>query len=146
MRVQKAIEINTPPEIIWSFFVEPEKVLQWCITFKRFEYIDNRRSGVGTPLYIEEQAGGGLTKMQFEVTEWKENEKLALRMVSGASYVSYDQHWSLVPIPLGSRFTFMEEIIFPHGLIGKLIGLIAQRMSAGTVEKMLTKLKALAEA
>jgi uncharacterized protein YndB with AHSA1/START domain len=146
MRVEKAIEINTPPEIIWSFFVEPEKVLQWCITFKKFEYTSNQRSGVGTLLYIEEQAGGGLTKMQFEVTEWKEKEKLALRMASGANYVSYDQQWSLEPIPSGSRFTFMEEIIFPHGVIGKLIGLIAQRMSAATIVKMLTKLKTLAEA
>lgn len=146
MRVQKSIEIAAPPKTIWPFFVEPEKVLQWCITFKRFEYTGNQRSGVGTLLYIEEQAGGGLTKMQFGVTEWKENEKLALQMVSGASYGSYDQQWLLEPIPLGSRFTFIEEIIFPHGVIGKLISLIAQRMSAATVEKMLTKLKALAEA
>jgi len=146
MRVQKAIEINTPPELIWSFFVEPEKVLQWCITFKKFEYTSNQRSGAGTPLNIEEQAGGSLSTMLFEVTEWKENENLALRMVSGASYVSYDQQWSLEPIPLGSRFTFMEEIIFPNGVIGKLIGLIAQRMSAAAILKMQTKLKALAEA
>jgi uncharacterized protein YndB with AHSA1/START domain len=146
MKVQKAIEINAPPKKIWSFFVEPKKVLQWYSTFRRFEYTSNQRSGVGTPLYIKEQAGGGLTKMQFEVTEWKENEKLALQMVSGANYGSYDQLWSLEPISLGSRFTFMEEIIFPHGVIGKLIGLIAQRMSAATADKILTKLKTLAEA
>lgn len=146
MRVQKSIEIPAHPKTIWPFFVEPEKVLQWCITFKRFEYTGDQRSGVGSPVYIEEQAGGGLTKMQFEVTEWKENEKLALRMVSGASYKSYEQQWSLEPIPSGSRVTFMEEIILPGGVIGKLIGLIAERMSAATVDKMLTKLKALAEA
>ena len=145
MRVEKSIEIASPPPKIWPFFVEPEKVLQWCITFKKFEYTSNQRSGVGTPLYIEEQAGGGLTKMQFEVTEWKDNEKVALRMVSGANYGSYDQQWSLEPIPSGSRFTFREEIILPYGFIGKLIGLIAQRMSAATVDKMLTILKALAE-
>ena len=146
MRVQKAIEIAAPPQTIWPFFIEPEKVLQWCITFKKFEYTSNQRSDVGTPLYIEEQAGGGLTKMQFEVTEWKENEKLALRMVSGANYNSYDQQLSLESIPIGSRFTFREEIIFPFGVIGKLIGLIAQKMSTATVNKMLTKLKDLAEA
>jgi uncharacterized protein YndB with AHSA1/START domain len=146
MRVQKAIDINTLPEKLWSFIVEPDKVLQWCITYKRFEYTGSQRRGVGTPLYIEEQAGGSLTKMQFEVTEWKENSKLGLRMVSGASYVSYDQQLSLESIPSGSRFTFMEEIILPNGLIGKLIGFIAEGMSARTVEKMLAKLKALAEA
>ena len=146
MRVQTSIEIAAPPEKVWPFFVEPEKVLQWCITFKRFEHTGNQRGGVGTPLYIEEQAGGRLTKMQFEVTEWKENEKLALRMVSGASYGSYDQQWSLARSPSGSRFTFMEEIDLPYGVIGKLLGLVAQRMSEGTAVKMATKLKGLAEA
>jgi uncharacterized protein YndB with AHSA1/START domain len=146
MRVQKSIEIAAPPQTIWPFFIEPEKVLQWCITFKKFEYTGNQQSGVGTPLYIEEQAGGSLTKMQFEVTEWKENEKLSLRMVSGTNYRSYNQQLSLEPIPIGSRFTFSEEIIFLHGVIGKLIGLIAQKMSAATVGKMLTQLKKLAKA
>ena len=133
MRVQNSIEIAAPPQAIWPFLIEPEKVLQWCITFRKFEFTSDQRSGVGTPLYIEENAGAGLTKMQFEVTEWKENEKLALRMVSGASYKAYDQHMSLEPTPLGSRFTYMEELIFPYGIIGKLIGLIAQNMSLATL-------------
>ena len=146
MRVQKSIEISAPPERVWSFFVEPEKVLQWYSTLKRFEYTGDQRSGVGTPLYIEEQAGGPLMKILFEATEWKENEKLALRMVSGSGVKSYKQVWLLETTPAGSRFTFMEEIEFPFGIIGKLIGLIAQRMSEATVDKMQLKLKALAEA
>lgn len=146
MRVQKSIEIAAPPERIWPFFVEPEKVLQWCITFKRFEYTGNQRSGVETPIYIEEQAGGPLMKMHFKITECKENEKLALRMVSGTGVKSYEQGWSLETIPSGSRFTFREEIELPLGVIGKLLGPILERMSAATVDKMLVKLKALAEA
>jgi len=146
MRVQKSIEISAPPERVWSFFVEPEKVLQWYSTLKRFEYTGDQRSGVGTPLYIEEQAGGPLMKILFEATEWKENEKLALRMVSGSGVKSYKQVWLLETTPAGSRFSFMEEIELPFGIIGKLIGLIAQRMSEATVDKMQLKLKALAEA
>ena len=145
MKVQKSIEINASPEKIWPYFVEPEKVLRWCITYKRFEYTGDQRSGAGTPLYIEEQAGGGLTKMQFKVTEWEEDAKLALQMVSGASYKSYRQELILEPIQAGSRFTFMEEIILPYGIIGKLIGIFAERMSSETVDKMFTKLKALVE-
>jgi len=61
------------------------------VTFRKFEYAGRRRTGVGTPLYIEEQAGGRLAKMKFEVIEWKKDEKLALRMVSGANYGSYHQ-------------------------------------------------------
>ena len=145
MRVQKSIEITAPPKRIWPFFVEPEKVLQWCITFRRFEYTSNQRTGVGAPLYIEEQAGGPLMKMSFEVTEWKENEKVALRMVSGSSLKSYEQSWSLEATASGSRVSFMEDIEPPFGVIGKLLGLILERMSAATVDKMLVKLKTLAE-
>ena len=146
MRVQETIEIAAPPERIWPFFVEPDRVLQWYSTFRKFEYSGDSRSGVGTPLYIEEQAMGPLMKMNFEVTQWKENEELALRLVSGSGVKAYEHQWSLEPAASGSRFTFMEQIEFPYGVLGKLLGLVAQRMSAATVDRMLARLKALAEA
>ena len=146
MKIQKAIVINAPPEEIWPFFVEPEKVLKWYSTFRRFEYTSDQRSGVGTPIYIEEQAAGPLMKMQFEATEWEQNKKLALQMVSGSGVKSYIQIWLLEDIPSGSRFTFMEEIELPMGIIGKFIGLIAQKMSEATVNKIQLKLKDLVEA
>jgi Polyketide cyclase / dehydrase and lipid transport len=145
MRVQKSIEIAAPPEKVWPFFVEPEKVLQWCTTFRRFEYTGAQRTGVGTPLYIEEQAGGRLSKMQFEVTEWTENQKLGLRMVSGASYPRYVQEYSLERCPAGSRCTFEEEIELPYGVVGRLLGRVAERSSAATVDRMEARLKELAE-
>lgn len=83
--------------------------------------------------------------MQFEVTEWKENEILAIKMVSGGNYKSYEQRFSVEPTPSGSRVSFMEEIILPFGVIGKLIGAIAQGMSNATVDKIFAKLKVLTE-
>ena len=145
MRIQKVIEVNVPTSRIWPYFVEPERIMQWCITFKRFEYASDQRSGVGTPIYIEEQASGQLMKMNFETTEWKENEKVGLRMISGGSLKSYEQSWSLETTSSGSKVTFMEDIELPYGVIGKLLGLILGGMSASTVDKMLTKLKSLVE-
>ena len=146
MRVQKAIEVNVPANTVWPYFVEPEKILQWCITFKRFEYTSNQRSGVGTPIYIEEQAGGPLMKMRFEITEWKENEMVTLRMVSGPMMKSYQQFWKLETTPSGSRINFREDIEFSLGIIGKLLDSIESRASVGTIDKMLVKLKSLVEA
>jgi uncharacterized protein YndB with AHSA1/START domain len=146
MRVQKTIEVTVPANRVWPFFVEPEKVLQWCITFKKFEYTSDKHSGVGTPLYIEEQAGGPLMKMRFEITEWKENEIVTLRMVSGPMMKSYEQFWKLEPTPSGSRINFMEDIEFSLGVIGKLLDSIEARASVGTIDKMLVKLKSLVEA
>jgi uncharacterized protein YndB with AHSA1/START domain len=146
MRVQKSIEANAPTNKVWPFFVEPEKIMQWCITFKKFEYTSDQHSGVGTPLYIEEQAGGPLMKMRFEITEWKENEMVTLRMVSGPMMKSYEQFWKLETTPSGSRINFREDIEFSLGVIGKLLDSIEARASVGTIDKMLVKLKSLVEA
>lgn len=69
MKVQRSIEIAAPPEKIWPFLVEPDKILKWCITLEKFEYTGEQRSGVGTPFYFEEKAAGGLMKLNFVVTE-----------------------------------------------------------------------------
>ena len=146
MRVQKSVDIAAPPVKIWPYFIEPEKVLRWCITFKKFEYISDQHGGVDTLIYIEEQAGGPLMKMQFKIKEYKENEKLSLQMVSGSGVKAYEQSWSLTPTPLGSQFTFMEDVTLPYGFIGELIGNFMSAGSAATVGKMLAKLKSMAEA
>ena len=146
MRVQKSIDIAAPPERIWPFFTNPDKILQWSIIFRKFEYTSDRRSGVGTPIYIEEKAGGPLMKMNFEVTEWVENEKIGLRMTSGPMLKSYEQRWTLQRTPSGSTFTFMEDLGLPFGPIGKLIGRMMQRSSEAFIDRMLPKIKMLAEA
>ncbi|MBM4447368.1 MAG: hypothetical protein FJ023_08510 [Chloroflexi bacterium] len=67
MKVQKSIEIAAPPEKVWPFLVDPEKILKWCITFRKFEYTGKKRSEVGTAFYVEEKAGGPLMKLNFSV-------------------------------------------------------------------------------
>lgn len=146
MRVQKSIDITVPPEKVWPFFIEPEKVLQWCITFKKYEYSGNQFQGVETPIYIEEQAGGPLMKMNFKIISCTENQLLVLQMVSGTGVKAYKQNWSLEAIPSGSRFTFAEEVELPFGIIGKLLGTLMEGSSRATVDKMLIKIKTLAEA
>jgi len=146
MKVQKSIEIAAPPEKIWPFLVEPEKILNWCITLEKFEYTGEQRGGVGTPIYFEEKAAGRLMKLNFVVTEWVENERLAFSMTSGNFVKNYKQRWTVDATPSGSRFTFMEEIELPYGIIGKILGLFARRRSEAVIGEMLAKLKSLAEA
>jgi hypothetical protein len=85
-------------------------------------------------------------RVQIEAYEREKNQKLALQMVSGCGVKSYKQVWSLETTSSGRRFTFMEEIEFPFGIIGKFIDPIAQRMFEAIVSKIQLKLKALAEA
>lgn len=146
MEAQKSIDIAAPPEKIWPYMIEPEKILRWCITFQKFEYTGEQRSGVGTTFYVEEKAGSPLMKINFRVTEWKENEKIAFSMISGNFVKGYEQHWKVDATPSGSLFSFMEEVTMPYGIIGKIIGKLGEGSSTATVDKMLLKLKSLAEA
>jgi uncharacterized protein YndB with AHSA1/START domain len=145
MKVRKSIEIAAPPDKIWPFLIEPEKILKWCITFLKLEYTGEQRSGVGTTFYLEEKAGGPLMKLNFRITEWVENKRVAFSMISGTFVKGYEQSWTVEATPSGSRFTFMEEVKLPCGIIGKIMGLFGQRGSEATVGKMLPKLKSLAE-
>ena len=146
MRVERSIEIAASAEKIWPFLVEPEKILKWCITFKKFEYTGEKSSSVGTTFYLEEKAGPmPLMKLNFALTEWVENERLAFRKTSGSGVKEYEQSWTVKATPSGSRFTFMEDVELPFSIIGKLIGVVGQLSSAATIKKMLTILKNLVE-
>ncbi len=146
MKVQRSIEIAAPPEKIWPFLVEPDNILKWCITFKKFKYTGEQHSGVDTPFYVEEKAGGPLMKLNFKVTDWVENERLAFSMTFGTGVKSYEQRWTLEATSSGSTFTFTEQVGLPFGVIGKLIGAVVKRSSEAHVKEMLTRLKGLAEA
>lgn len=146
MKLERSIVIAATPEHIWPFFVDPERVLQWSITFREFQFVGDQKSGVGTRLYIEEKASGPLMKMNFEIAEWVENERIRLKMISGAPLKSYEQLWTLAPTDSGTEFTFFEEIVFPLGIIGKLIGSVGQGSSSRFVAEMQSKLKSLVEA
>ena len=146
MKIERTIRIAAPPERIWQFFTDPAKVVQWSITFMKYQFAGEQRRGVGTRLYIEEKASGPLMKMNFEITEWVENERFRFKLISGAPLKSYEQLWTLVPTESGTEFTFFEEIIFPLGVIGRLIGLAGQGSSNKFVTEMQAKLKSLVEA
>ena len=146
MRVEGSIEIAAPPEKIWPFMSEPDKIRQWYTTLDKFEFTGEQHSGVGAPFYCEERAGGRLMKLHFKVTEWVENERVAFSMTSGDLVKKYDQKWTVAATESGSRFTLSEDVGLPYWIIGKIIGLFARRESEKTIKEILANLKSLAEA
>jgi uncharacterized protein YndB with AHSA1/START domain len=146
MKVQRSIEIAAPPEKIWPCLIEPEKILKWFNLLRKFEYTGDKRSGAGTTFYYEEKSSGQLMKLNYRVTEWVENKKLAFSVTSG-SLKKDDQVWSIEATPTGSQFTMFEDLDMPMGIIGKIIGALFGEMMIGkSMEKILANLKGLAEA
>ncbi len=145
MRIEKSIEISTPPEKVWPFLIEPEKILKWCSTFIKFEYTSEQNRGMGAHIYVEEKAGGPLMKINFAVTEWVENEKLTFKMTSGSGVKSYRIKHTLETSPTGCIYTFMEEFELPMGIIGKLIEAIGKGVAKRHINEYLAELKRLVE-
>ena len=146
MKVQGSIDIAAPPEKIWPFLIEPEKILKWVITFKKFEYTSEQRNGVGTPIYVEEKAGPTpLMKLNFKVTEWVENERLAYSMSSGSGVKRYEISETIEAAPAGSKFTFMENVEMPWGIVGKLLESVGRRTAEGHLQECLAELKTIVE-
>ena len=145
MKVQRSIEMAAPPEKVWPLLVEADKILKWFNLLRKFEYTSEKRSGAGTTFYYEEKSSGQLMKLNYVVTEWVENKKLAFKVTSG-SLKKDDQVWSIEATPTGSRFTMFEDLEMPMGIIGKIIGAMAGKMMIGkSMEKILGNLKRMAE-
>jgi uncharacterized protein YndB with AHSA1/START domain len=141
MKVKQSIDIKAPAERIWPYLTNPEKIMQWCITFREFRYTSEQQAGVGTPVFIEEKAAGPVMKMDFSITEWGENKVVTLKKVSGNMPKHYEQRWHIEPHNGESKFTFFEEIQMPWGFVGKLIESVGQGASEKTVDEMLKILK-----
>ena len=146
MLVSMSVDIQTPPEKVWPYLVEPEKTMQWFTALTKFEYTSEQPGGEGSTFYWEEEANGRLYKLHFETTEWVENRVFAYRMTSGDFFKGYDERWEIEPIPDGSRFAFNDHIEFPYGPFGKIIGWFATRNAQNTGQEVLGSLKRLAEA
>jgi len=144
MKIQRSIEIAAPPEKIWPYLVEPERIMKWFTFLRKFEYTSKKCSGVGATFYYEEKSGPQLMKLHYKIIEWAENNKLSFVLASG-SLKKDDQTWALEATPSGSRFTMTEEVEMPWGIIGKALDKMVGGMIGNNIEKIIGNLKTLVE-
>lgn len=148
MRIENSVEIAATAEKFWHFLIEPERVLRWS-PFSKYEYTSEQRSGVGTTIHVEEKVPLPMPslKVDFTVTEWIENEKIAAEMTSGPGFLKeVEEKWLIEAIPSGSRVTYIENAEFSRSIIGKLFGFFTQLTADKNTRKMLLKLKGQVEA
>ena len=145
MKVEKSVEITALPEKVWSFLINPEKVLLWYIPLQKFEYTTEQHAIEGASLYFEEKVAGRLMKLNCVVTECIESKRFIFKMTSGSMMKTYQERWIVSATPRGCRFTFMEEGEMPYGFFNKIVDPLAEVMSGLIIKKMLERLKSLEE-
>jgi len=145
LKIQSSIEITATAPRIWSLLVNPEHIINWC-PVETVRYSGEQRTGLKTPFYFEELAIGRLLKFHFVVTEWVINKSVAFKMTSGDFVKGYEQRYTIEPTGAGHRFTCYENVKMPYGMLGSIGGLLRRGISEDRLDKMLKKLKKLAEA
>jgi uncharacterized protein YndB with AHSA1/START domain len=146
MKLEDSIQINASPEKVWPFLTEPDKIREWYLPLEAFAFTSEQQGGEGaTFYYVEKMPTGGRMRLNFKITEWVDNRRVAFTMTSGDLLSWDEQSWTLEPTLSGSKFIFLEKAGLPYGVLGKLLGLFASIGSRANLKKMLPKLKALAE-
>jgi hypothetical protein len=145
MKIHKSIKIAAPSMKIWPLLIEPLNILKWC-PVETIRHTSEQHSGLNTPFYFEEKVVGRLLMMDFIVTEWVVNERVAFKMTSGNIVKGYEQRYTIQSVPSGSQFSCFEDVKLPYGILGKVVGLFRRFTSEARLETMLGKIKLLAEA
>ena len=145
MRVHMGVDIEAPPQTVWPYLVEPEKAMQWYEMLKVFRYTSEER-GPGATFYWEEEVRGTTYRTHFRTTEWVPNRVFAYEMTESSYFKAYTERWAIEPTAAGSRFSFDDNLVFPYGLWGRVMGWFGERMARDSSERILQNLKRLAEA
>jgi len=145
VKVSMSVDIDAPPERVWPYLVEPEKTKSWYTMLEKFEYTSDG-PGPDSTFYWEEDVRGKIYWNHFRTTEWVENRVFAYEMTSSSFFKSYTERWLIEPTDSGCSFSLNDDMVFPYGLWGKVMGFFGELMAKKSTEQVLQNLKRLAEA
>jgi Polyketide cyclase / dehydrase and lipid transport len=107
-----SVEIVRPPEAVWPYLVDWERLDRWMIEARDFRVIGGKREGVGVVAEATVRIVGITTRDRIRVTRWEPPRVLEIS-----------------PIRAGTRLWWREELRPPWGWFGRAgMGLFAPLM------------------
>ena len=142
-RVEQSIEINAPPERVWSF-IDWENVPKLFESVKKVQWTSEKHNKEGATLHFTSELAGVKSEADAEITEWTENKKASWRTTSGNPTMIFTAN--LDPTKAGTKVTFTADYEVPYSVLGKIIDkLRIHKAMEKDGENALKKLKAMAE-
>jgi uncharacterized membrane protein len=143
-RIEKSIEINAPPEKVWSF-INWDNVPKYYESVKKVEWTSKEHNRVGATLHFTSELAGVKGEADAEITEWTENKKASWRTITGNPTMIFTA--ALDPTEAGTKMTFAADYEMPYSILGKIIDkLRVHKAMEKDNENALKKLKVMAEA
>jgi len=135
MRVQAAIDVAAPPEVVWGFVTDPTRYLHFMNGITRWEVATEQERGLGARYRMLMRVGSAEVGGLVEIVEYEEPRDLAWTAVTG---VDQRGRWRLRERGRGARTHV--ELRLQYGVAGSgLIGWIAEQTAAPTVRENLRR-------
>lgn len=145
MKISYSIDISSNVETVWSWLGTPERAMVWQMSVSETEIIKQTPDMIGTTYRETITENGKSTDMYGVVTDYKENQKLA--MSSSGQYNTVNVEWQLKEIQNGTRLIFKADIRFKSFLrvLSILLRPVFKKKVTAQLEGELARLKELCE-
>jgi uncharacterized protein YndB with AHSA1/START domain len=134
--IMVSIDIPRPIGDVWDEAARLDRHAEWMADAEHIEFLDDRRSGVGTAMRVRTRVGPIVMHDDITVEEWAEPRLIT---VSHNGLVSGIGSFVFEPTTGGTRFSWHEDLEFPWYLGGGLTALFARpvltRIWRGNLER-----------
>lgn len=111
MRMGTTVVLPVPPERAWAILTRWEEQPRWMRDADRVEVLTPHREGVGVRVAVRTRVFNvPLFTEELEVTVWEPPRRLVVRH---RGFVRGLGIWALEPDPVGSRFSWVEQLSLP---------------------------------
>ena len=110
MRFTYKMDINCTPEKVWYWLGTPERAMVWQTNVLKTEILEKTPNWIGTTFRETIEESGSGVEMQGVVTDYRENQLLAMHM--SGKYNVVDVEWNIKDMGEFTRLTMNSNIQF----------------------------------
>ena len=145
MRLTYTVDINSTPEVVFSWLGTPERAMVWQTNVSKTEIIQETPNMIGTTFRETIEENGSGTEMEGVVTDYRENQALAMHL--SGKYNVVDVEWHIEEMGEYTRLTIYSNIRFKSFI--KILSILIRPVFKKKITKQLqvefAKLKELCE-
>ena len=110
MKFTFVVDINSTPEIVFSWIGTPERAMEWQSNISRTEILQATPDMIGTTFRETIEEDGRSVEMQGTVTDYQQNRVLAMEL--GGKYNNVEVEYRLEDMGRYTRLTMSSNIQF----------------------------------
>ncbi|HEX9824516.1 MAG TPA: SRPBCC family protein [Actinomycetota bacterium] len=137
-----SVDIDRPPEEVWPYLVDWERLDRWMLEARDFRVIGEQREGVGVVSEATIRLAGISTRDRVRVSRW---EPPAVLEIEHLGWVKGRGYMELGPTEAGTHVFWRETLRPPWGILGAIGMRLVRRVMRRTFERDLRVLKDLVE-